>query len=156
MTRMDNLDKLLLSDNINGSIVEIDNFIGELCTYGDDMEKLTEVQKLFYINQNLEREVNNGGFSQYFINSSGNYAHETIKSLQTIGANTTADLLQNAIDQFPDHKVPKNRDERMELVKSNEEKANEVWEELNQKFYQYTDNLNDLNINYIKKNRNEF
>ena len=68
------LEKLLSSDDINNSIIELDNFIGELCSYVDNMNKLTEEQKQFYYNQCLEREVNNGGFHQYFFNSSGNFA----------------------------------------------------------------------------------
>ena len=46
------------------SIIEFDNYIGELCDYGNSIESLNESQKLFYLNQNLEREVNNGGFYQ--------------------------------------------------------------------------------------------
>src|SRR4051812_12008186 len=113
MARIENLDKLLLSDNTNGSIIEIDTFISNI-----EWDKMTEPQKVFYCIQELEREVNNGGFNQYFINSSGDYAHEAIKSLQAIGANTTADILQRAIDQFPNQKVPKDRDERNEVVES--------------------------------------
>jgi hypothetical protein len=110
MIRADNLETLLSSDDTNGSIIELDNFIGNLCSYGDDMDKLTEPQKQFYYNQSLEREINNGGFNQYFINPSGDFAHQTIQSLKAIGANTTADILQKAIDQFPDKKVPQDTD----------------------------------------------
>jgi hypothetical protein len=117
---------------------------------------LTDSQRNFYYNQNLEREVNNGGFNQYFINSSGAFAHETINSLRVIGANHTADILQSAIDQFPGKKVPSNRDERIDLVGRIEETANEKWEELDQKFFEYKDNLNSLNIEYVKKYRTEF
>src|SRR5687767_5733267 len=129
MTHIGNLEELLNSDDTNTSIIDLDNFIGELCNYGDDMEVLTEPQKNFYLNQNLEREINNGGFNQYFINSSGDFAHETVKSLKLISANHTADILQKAIDQFPYKKVPKDRDERIETVEEIEETANEVWEE---------------------------
>ena len=86
------LDKLLASDDINSSIIELDNYIGDLCSYGDEMDKLTEQQKQFYYNQCLEREINNGGFNQYFRNSSGDFSQKTIQSLRTIGANKTADI----------------------------------------------------------------
>ena len=97
------LEKLLSSDDTNGSIIELDNFIGELCSYGDEMDKLTEEQKLFYYNQCLEREINNGGFNQYFFNSSGDFAHKTIQSLQTIGANKTADIYNCKHDMISLH-----------------------------------------------------
>ncbi|MBK7308902.1 MAG: DMP19 family protein [Chitinophagaceae bacterium] len=156
MTKIKNLDELLNSDDSNRSIIELDNFIGELCDYGDDFSKLTDQQKLFYLNQNLEREINNGGFNQYFINSSGDNAHETILSLKAIGADKTADILQKAIDQFPIKTVPKDRDKRSEIVEQIEEVADEVWNDLDQKFYQYEDNLNALNIEYIKKHKDFF
>lgn len=103
------IDTLLSSPDINNAIIEIDNYVCRLCSWGDTLDRLTEPQKSFYFNQNLEREINNGGFNQYFYNSSGDFAHETIASLRTIGANKTADILQQAIDQFPNSAVPKDR-----------------------------------------------
>jgi hypothetical protein len=150
------IEKLLASDNINKSIIELDNFICELCAWGDNLDKLTEQQKNFYYNQNLEREVNNGGFNQYFLNSSGNFAHETINSLKTIKADKTAEILQKAIDLFPNKTVPKNRIERQELIEKIEETSNPIWDELDQKFFVYEDNLNSLNIQYIRQNKENF
>ena len=150
------LEKLLSSENINDSIIELDNYIGELCCYGDEMDKLTEQQKQFYYNQCLEREINNGGFNQYFFNSSGAFAHMTIQSLLTIGANKTADILQKAIDQFPNSNVPEDRTERGEILEHIQETADLVWEELYRKFYTYEDNLNTLNIEFIRKTKDKF
>lgn len=156
MTKIKNLEELLNSDDSTESIIELDNFIGELCNYGDDFSTLTSQQKLFYLNQNLEREINNGGFNQYFINSSGNSAHETVLSLKAIGADKTADILQKAIDQFPNKTVPKDRNERIETVVQIEEAADEVWDKLNYKFYEYEDNLNTLNMEYVRKHKDFF
>ncbi len=156
MTKIPNLDTLLNSEDTNGSIIELDNFIGELCDYGDAFSKLTTYQKLFYLNQNLEREINNGGFNQYFCNSSGDNAHETILSLKAIGADKTAEILQKAVDQFPNETVPKDKDKRNEIVEQIEKTAGEVWNNLDQKFYEYEDDLNTLNIEYVKKYKDFF
>lgn len=150
------IDALLSSPDTNNSIIEIDNYICKLCSYGDTLERLREPQKHFYFNQNLEREINNGGFNQYFYNSSGDFAHETITSLRAIGANKTADILQKAIEQFPSSAVPKDRTKRQEILEQIEDTANEVWEQLDQTFYKYEDDLNKLNIEYIKQNRGSF
>jgi hypothetical protein len=150
------IDELLKSTDINGSIIELDNYIAGVASYGDTVEELTPPQRNFFFNQNFEREVNNGGFNQYFINSGGGFAHETITSLQSIGANKTAAILQHAIDQFPGSKVPKDRDERHETVRQIEDEADKVWGDLDQKFFKYEDNLNALNIAYVKANRNSF
>lgn len=156
MTKIENLESLLSSSNINDSVIELDNFIAELCEYGENTDALTEPQKIFYFNQNLEREINNGGFNQYFINSSGDFAHETINALKLISADKTANILQEAIDQFPNKKVPKDRDERIEIVEQIEEKADEIWEELDGRFFEYQEDLNELNIDYVRKNQKEF
>ncbi|MBS1600622.1 MAG: DMP19 family protein [Bacteroidetes bacterium] len=150
------IDTLLISPDTNNAIIEIDNYVCKLCSYGDTLEHLTEPQKNFYFNQNLEREINNGGFNQYFYNSSGDFAHDTIISLKIIGANKTADILQQAIDQFPNSTVPKDRAQRQEVLEQIEDNANAVWEQLNQSFYKYEENLNELNIDYIKQNRSSF
>ncbi len=100
MPGIENIDNLLNSDDKNGSIIELDCFISELCDYGDDFGKVTDHQKLFYLNQNLEREVNNGGFNLYFLNSSGDNAHETISALKAIGADKTADIYKRQLTNF--------------------------------------------------------
>ncbi|MBX2972528.1 MAG: DMP19 family protein [Flavobacteriales bacterium] len=156
MTRMTHLEELLSPEDINGAIIEIDTFICELCEYGDRMDKLTEPQKVILFNQNLEREVNNGGFDQYFLNSSGDFAHETLGSLEAIGADKTAAILQKAIDQFPSAQVPKDRDERNDVRERIEEQVGAVWEDLDQKFFAYEDDLNTLNIAYVKANKSGF
>ena len=156
MTRIDNLDTLLSSEDKNGSVIELDNFIGDLCSYGYDMEKLTEPQKQFYYNQCLEREVNNGGFSLYFFNGSGDFAHQTIHSLRAIGANTTAEILQMAIDQFPEKIVPQDRTKRQEILEQIKDTTVPIWEKLEQKFFEYQDDLNILNLNFVGQHTNDF
>ena len=152
MTKISNLENLLNSEDTNKSVIELDEFISGLPI---DAE-MTEPQKLFNYNQELEREVNNGGFSQFFLNSSGDNAHETVLSLKAIGADKTADLLQKAIDQFPSKTVSKDRDKRTEIVEEIEETAEEVWNDLDQKFYEYEDDLNTLNIEYVRKHKEFF
>jgi len=155
ISRIPNLQQLLKADTINNSIIEIDNFIGKVCDYGDHMEKLSESQKLFYINQNLEREVNNGGFNQYFVNSSGDYAHETIGSLKAIGAIKTADILQEAIDKFPNSKVPKDRSSRVALVEKIDPETS-IWDDIEKRFMDYQEDLNSLNLKFVEKHASEF
>lgn len=150
------MDALLSSADTNNSIIDLDNYICKLCSWGDNLDRLTQPQKNFFFNQNLEREINNGGFNQFFYNSSGDYSHETLTSLQAIGANKTADILRQAIDQFPNSTVPKDRQERQSDLEQIEANANEVWEQLDQRFYAYEDDLNELNLKYVKQHRSSF
>lgn len=151
MGRIKNLQELLNAKDLNHSIIEIDTLI---CGYPFD--ELTEPQKNFFFIQELEREVNNGGFNQYFYNLSGDYAMYTVGALKAIGANHTWPILQEAIDQFPGGNVPEDRDRRQAVLEEIEDSANEIWDTLEQKFFQYQDNLNQLNIDYIKKNSSAF
>ena len=60
----------------------------------------------------LDFEVHNGGFYQYFTNSSGQFVHETLEDLRLIGARDEADLLERAIavNQRIESKYPFYRD----------------------------------------------
>lgn len=157
MMRISDLDKLLSLDDLDESILKINDFICETCSNGEKMEILSEPQSTFYLNQNLEREVNNGGFNQYFINSGGDFAHETVDSLKAIGAHKTAKILQGAIGLFPDSRVPTNREERIKLVlQILPDSSDPVWEELDKSFFKYEEDLNRLNIDFVRKNRDEF
>jgi hypothetical protein len=144
-----NIDSLLNSTDTNKSIIELDNYIAKLCEYGENLEKLNEHQKVFFLNQQLEREVNNGGFNQYFFNSSGDYANETINSLNQIGAKITAGILKEAIQQFPNGQVPLDESERRQIIAEIEKKGNLVWNQLDDRFYKYDDDLNALNFKYL-------
>ena len=134
------IDNLLLNDT-DKLIMDLDTYLCELSSYGDELEKLTEPQKTFYFNQYLEKEINNGGFNQYFYNSSGDFSHQTLISLRQINATKTANILQLAIDQFPNSAVPKDRSERQKILGKIEEKAEEAWEQLDKKFLEYTNDL---------------
>lgn len=151
-----NLDSLLFSEDTTQIIITIDNFINSSLTSGDDLSHLTESQKNFYYIQELEREVNNGGFNQYFYNSGGDYAHQTISALNAIGANKASKILQSAINEFPNHQVPKDRASRQSLLSKIEKEAQIKWDKLDEEFYKYPDDLSRLNIIYIKKNQKDF
>lgn len=108
------------------------------------------------VNQCLEREINNGGFNQYFLNSSGNYANETVNSLKQIGANFTSEILQKAINEFPNKNVPFDQNYRQEIMEQIEDDANDKWEELEEDFFEYNDDLNFLHLEYIRNNKDSF
>lgn len=147
---------LISSTDANDMVIAINDYIGNLCEWGENLEKLTEPQKNFFLNQVFEIEVNNGGISQYFFNSSGQHAHETVESLKVIGAMKIAEILQNAIAIFPKASVPKDDDKRESVLEKMEKKGDEIWEKLEEKFYEYPDNLNELNLAYVRKNIDQF
>jgi hypothetical protein len=49
----------------------------------------------------LVAEVNNGGFDQFFFNSSSDRTPDILRALELIGASKTADILKRAAAKFP-------------------------------------------------------
>jgi hypothetical protein len=62
-------------------------------------------------------EVGNGGHTQYFVNPVGSFAHETITSLEKLGLDQAASILWNAVQVFPDQRVP--REQAIRLARIN-------------------------------------
>lgn len=91
----------------------------------------------------LEMEVNNGGFNQYFINSSGRNCFETLQLLKKNRKYKTATLLEEAIALINPRKL--NEDQFLEKLRKNQvdelynEKISESLNILDEKFYKYPD-----------------
>ena len=150
------IDQLLASPNLNNSVIELDNYICALCEWGDNIPALTYPQMVFYFNQELEREINNGGFKQYFENPSGRYANDTIDTLKEIGATKTAKILESAVIFFPDKKVPIDEDLKKDALDNIGDIADSEWDDLDQQFFKYEDNLNKLNLDFVRMNKKYF
>lgn len=108
--------------------------------------KVTEVEKLNpKANiEELEMEVNNGGFNQYFINS-GQNCYETLKALKKNGKVETAKLLESAIKLINPNQISK----KMFIEKLGKGEVNELYDEkiseelnlLDTEFYKYKDGI---------------
>ena len=150
------LDKVLRMDDQTAVVIALDTRVNELSNYGEDLTNLTEPQKNLLFVENAEREINNGGFNQFYWNSSGDFAHETHTALQTIGANQMADIVTKANSVWPDQTVPKDRTRRQEIQEEIEAQANLTWDECDQEFYKYPDDIAGLLVKYVTKYRTEF
>ena len=133
-------------------VIEMGSYIGKICEYGDNMNALNENQRIFYITYTLEGEVNNGGFWQFFFNSSGDMANEAVSSFEKIGANKTAEICKKAVSVYGDS-VPQNRDERQSLLIDD---VDEILNECDSAFYEYEDDLTALNYQFIINNKDSF
>lgn len=151
-----NLQKLLEGTNETAIIMAIDVYLNKKSNYGEKMEGLSESQKKFLIIENLEREINNGGFNQFYFNSSGDYSNETVNALITIKAHKTAEIVKLANAQFFDSSVPKDRFERQKIVETIDGSTADIWEKCDQDFYKYEDNIEVLLIEFVKTNSMDF
>ncbi len=140
----------------NDFVITMMAHLDDKTQYGDDVSVLSEAERIFYITQTLEMEVNNGGFSQFFYNSSGKFSNELVRAFAAIGANTTAGICQKAVAAFG-RDIPVDRAEREEILDELEsEEINEILEECDGAFFNYEDNLNELNYAFVMKNKESF
>src|SRR5262245_9748370 len=105
------------------------------------LERLTPAARTLYLVGMFEGEVINGGISQFFSNSAGNHAQETLDALRHIGAGLSAGLLEKSLAIFPAGAAPRDRHKRCELLFAFEEREPQFLEELTQVFYQQVEAL---------------
>ncbi len=137
----------------NTFVIDMCSKVFEKCDYGDEIDKLNEHERVFFITQTLEEEVNNGGFWQFFYNSSGDFSGELIDAFTKIGALKTAEICKQALSIF-NGDVPTDRDERGELLAQLD--CNDFWDECDEAFYRYEEPLEELNYAYVMKYRSFF
>ena len=101
---------------------------------------LSEAAQHYYVVNCLSGEVYNGGFIQYFDNSSGEHYAVAERGLEQIGALHSLALLQQAKQAvFGDHPVPTDRGQR--LAATDNPAAEARLNQLDDEFYKDLDNL---------------
>ncbi len=105
---------------------------------------LTPAEQTFHLVWWFEAELNNGGFDQFFFNSTGNNAAQTIAALETIGASKCARIVQRACALFPNSMPSQDRDARQNELFSITDDNEEAFEKLDAEFYQYPDPIGPL------------
>ena len=111
---------------------------------------LTQKEQVFFCVWSIEAEVNNGGFNQYFFNSAGDHASETVEALRAIGAEHTASLLERAIAVFGAGGPSSERDRRQDQLERLSEEQRAELSELDDAFFAYEDNLSELLARYMQ------
>ena len=81
----------------------------------------------------LQREVNNGGYRQFFFNSSCQYALTVVPALSGIGCNTTAEVTQKALDALNLH--PLTLKAIYDSIPEDDPERHEALDALNKQFY---------------------
>ncbi len=113
-------------------------------------------QKVFSAIWEVEAEVNNGGFSQYFLNDSAESAPFVVEALNTIGAPKTADICQRAIAAaFPSGLPPTVEAIQAAASDFSDETLGSL-EPLDQEFFSYPHNLTDLLFAHVSAHPEEF
>ena len=83
-----------------------------------------------------QKEVRNGGFEQFFMNSTGMLSEKALAGFRLIGAECYAELLEQALSCFPDGKAPSSASGRTKILRSiPKEDRNALFDPLEIKFY---------------------
>jgi hypothetical protein len=132
-------------------ITRIGEIIGKKIPEKDNFSNLNEFEKTFIYLDVLEDSVTNGGFIQFFFNSSGQFTHEVFQAYLAIKAENTVDILTKAIYLFPEIPVPKNLRIRQQILMEKDTNI-DLWDELDTQFYKYEDNIISLTLEYVRNN----
>lgn len=117
---------------------------------------LSEAEQVAFMVDALEREVNNGGFAQFFSNSSGDHALQAPAALRAIGAPKMAGIVARALAVFgPDGPSP-DRDVRHEQLDRLEGSGDETWSACDAEFCEYPEDLAALLRRFVTSRRHEF
>jgi Domain of unknown function (DUF4375) len=121
-----------------------------------DYEALSEPKGVFQAIWDLESEVNNGGFYQYFWNSSAWAVPGIWRALQAIGATPTAAIVNDAIAAVGRTLSWRDDEARRERLEALPDGVRDELEVLTQTFIRYPPNdLTTLLYRYVSKRRDE-
>lgn len=92
-----------------------------------------------------QSEVRNGGFHQFFSNTTGLIAPEALEGFRAIGVVEWAEILAEAMKHFGTP-YPRDRDKREEFLPMRQRAPREEWDPfyvLDERFYESTDDWED-------------
>jgi hypothetical protein len=112
---------------------------------GDD--KLTLEERTILAIEALEREVNNGGYSQFIANTSGEFAPIIIDALRRIGCPKTADITHTAL------RIAMGDDEIEFEGRTQNENRQVALDECDSRYFGRPENIEESLFAFIKANR---
>jgi hypothetical protein len=122
----------------------------------EDFAQQSAPQKVFSSIWALESEVNNGGFSQYFLNCSCETASFVSEALETIGAPKTAGICRLAIATAFPAGLPENPEDISSKAADFSDEIRASLGPLDNAFFEYPHNLTDLLFAYVPQHPHEF
>jgi len=112
------------------------------------LASMTGVERMVLALMSLKREVNNGGYHQFFVNSSRRFAPAIVSDLERIGCASVAEITQSALDAL---KLPELSVDAIEAaVTPPDAERDRVLNRCDNRFYE-TNELSELLFAYVKK-----
>lgn len=112
---------------------------------------LSPAEQVFVLIWDLESQVNNGGFNQYFFNSDRDPI-AVPHALRSIGADRAAVIVERALGLFPNGAPPTERFARQDVLEELDPDC-ELFGSLDEEFIAYPDPLPALLAQFVRTNR---
>ena len=120
------------------------------------LSSLTGPERVLFSVWGAGGQIENGGFDQFFYNSSGDYAAEALDGFRAIGAVGKAVVIEQAFALFPGSALPRDRDERIGALNALIAKAGEdVFQRLDEAFYAIPEDVDALLAAYVQAHNDE-
>jgi hypothetical protein len=120
-----------------------------------DYETLSRPECVFLLVWELEAEVNNGGFQQYFCNTSGRYAPQAAGALRDIGAAKMAAIVDEAVTAVGRDRLARDDAQRRLGINALPAHIKTRLAALDEQFFGYPDNLTALLYAYVSRHQDQ-
>ncbi|WP_339748692.1 DMP19 family protein [uncultured Rubinisphaera sp.] len=107
--------------------------------FSQGWESLTPAERHIIAIQNLDDEMNNGGFAQYYFNSYGDHWQDALQGLSIIGAENHRAIIEASLAKFKGQSPSTNRNERMRELAQITMKKEDPFHEQDQAWYAICD-----------------
>jgi hypothetical protein len=116
----------------------------------------SRAERFVYAVQGMMREVNNGGWSQFFFNSSGELAPDLAPALEAIGAPRNLSIARRALQLYGTPASLGADDRARRLSEVTRDGEDNPWEALEDEFYENPEDLDALLLRFIAAHPAEF
>ncbi len=118
-----------------------------------EFARLSRPEQVLLCIWELESEVSNGGFTQYFESAAADNARHISYGLDAIGALRLQKLVEQAIEVVGDDVLTENEEERTERLEGLSEKKRSRLDKLEQQFLSSPEDINALLYDYVQKHK---
>jgi hypothetical protein len=134
-----------------------DRLAGELSrrlSVKGDAQPLSRVELAILCPMSLSGEVDNGGFDQFFFNSSGTYALDTGNALRDVGLAAIGDIYDKALAAFPGTPERDTRARRAQMQRV-PKATHEAWSRLDDEYYKTEPDVGAVVAKFAREHHGE-
>ena len=121
-----------------------------------DSEQLNKEQQMYLAVFMFDAEVNNGGHSQYFFNSSGNDWQNALDGLKAMGLVDRAAIFQKSLDYFGSQGPSPERSTRQKQLSKIFRKHEAEFNELDSQYYDSKESIEVRSIRFVIQHARQF